>query len=147
MIEKLNLEIFGQKVADEWKALNKTEILNGILTSFNATRVDRTSDKCFPNQFGIYAFYIKPKKDYIDISSLEKDWNLESFKKFPKIVKKRFGKYNSDDGWFPFYIGKSEKLWSRIKENLTHDSQHATYGLKLRERTEFLEINKIEVGF
>lgn len=141
------IQNFASSVAEDWENLDKEEILVEILDSFERSRIDHSGEVDIPDQFGIYAFFIKPNKVYQDCDSLKDVWNIENFRKYPRVVKKRFGECEAVDGWFPFYIGKSEKLGSRIKEHLTHDSQHATYGLKLKERTEFLENNEIEVGY
>ena len=147
MESKENLITFGSKVSNEWDALDKEEILVEILDLFRRSRIDHSGEVDIPDQFGIYSFFIKPEKVYQTCESLNEVWNIEPFKKFPKIVKKRFEVCEAEDGWFPFYIGKSERLGTRIKEHLNHHSQHATYGLKLKERTEFLRNNKIEVGY
>jgi len=145
-MEKL-IEDFAVNFTKKWNTLNKEEILKSVLNSFMTTRISCNSEKLIPNQFGIYAFFIKPNENYRDIESLEVAWNIESFRKFPKVVKKRFGVSEPKDGWFPFYIGKSEKMSSRINEHLNHHCQHATYGLKLKERVTFLKNNQIEVGY
>lgn len=141
------LEEFGLKVSKDWKGLNKKAIILEIRRSFAITKKLIYSDFDIPNQFGIYAFFIKPNENYSDIESLEVAWNIKSFRKFPNVVKKRFSISESKDGWFPFYIGKSEKLGSRINEHLKHHSQHSTYGLKLKYRASFLKNNQIEVGY
>ena len=147
MERKENLITFGSKVSNEWEALDKEKILQEILKSLEETRENHSNEMKISNQFGIYAFFIKPNRDFESCESLIQVWDIESFKKFPKVVKKRFNECVPTNDWYPFYIGKSEKLGSRIKEHLTHDSQHATYGLKLKDRTEFLENNEIEVGY
>lgn len=119
------LEEFGLKVSKEWNGLNKKAIFLEIRRSFAITKRLIDSNLDIPNQFGIYAFFIKPKQNYRDIESLQEAWNIKSFRKFPKVVKKRYGISESKDGWFPFYIGKSEILGSRINEHLSHHCQHS----------------------
>ena len=116
--------------------------------SFKKTKYNYTCELLdIQNSFGIYAFFIKPKVKNGTIQELEKIWNSEGFDKFPKIIKKRYSTENGLDGWYNFYIGKSEKLQRRIFEHCDHHAKHPTYGLKLKERKEFLNNNEIQIGY
>ncbi|MCL7765065.1 hypothetical protein MPF19_16700 [Polaribacter sp. Z014] len=97
------------------------------------------------NTFGIYIFYIKPKEAYT-LKTLTKNWTQNGYNNYPKIVQKRFNKYNQIkiDTEYVFYIGKSEKLGARIKEHITHKGKTATYSLKLEGRASF---NKENISF
>lgn len=143
------LETFAYQVNEKWMNLPKEEILKSIEEQIHSSRranLDDLSD--LQNDFGIYAFFIKPGNSFSTAEQLEKIWNVDGFQKYPKIVKKRFEVQQCcDAGWFTFYIGKGEKLKSRVQEHLNHPSTHATYGLKLKERKEFLEENDIEIGY
>ncbi len=145
-MEKLIVD-FALSTSKAWKSLDKELILKDIFYSFSQTKVSIYSFSNFPNDFGIYIFFVKPEHVFKDCESLMDVWNIDSFRKYPKVIKKRFRECEAKDGWFPFYIGKSENLGKRVNEHLSHHSQHATYGLKLKDRTEFLRNNKIEVGF
>lgn len=145
-MEKL-IHDFALNTSLEWENLDIEEILIVILDSINLSRSDLSNEIEINNKFGIYAFFIRPNEVYKNCESVNKVWNIKPFKNFPKLIKKRFEQCEAENGWFPFYIGKSEKLGSRIKEHLNHPSQHTTYGLKLKERTEFLKNNQIEVGY
>lgn len=131
-----------------WENLNKEVIAKQILVDIQKFQFNITqNDKDIPNNFGLYVFFIKPKEKYTSIEMLEKDWIVDDFSNYPKIIKKRFVTINQNEDWIPFYLGKSENVGKRIWEHLNHHKKHATYGLKLKERTEFKLKNEIEVGY
>jgi len=139
---------FSRSVTVQWEGLPQAEILSVIQESFKKTKCNYTCELLnIQNSFGIYAFFIKPKVKNGTIQELEKIWNTKGFEKFPKIIKKRYSTKKGDNGWFNFYIGKSEKLQRRIFEHCDHHSKHPTYGLKLKEREEFFENNEIQIGY
>lgn len=82
----------------------------------NKKSIEKVNFNAIGNDFGIYIFYIKPTKIY-NIENLISDWTQKGYLKYPKVVKKRFSKHKSINinDEYPFYIGKSEKLGSRIK--------------------------------
>ncbi len=139
---------FSSSVTEQWEGLAQSEILLEIRESFRKTKYNYTCESPdIPNEFGIYAFFIKPNTKNGTIEELEKIWNTDGFDKFPKIIKKRYSTANGNDGWYNFYIGKSEKLQRRIFEHCSHHPTHPTYGLKLKEREEFFKNNEIQIGY
>ena len=131
-----------------WENIRKNIISNGNLISIeekfktNKKSIEKVDFNAIGNNFGIYIFYIKPTKVY-NIENLISDWTQKGHIKYPKVVKKRFSKHKSINinNEYPFYIGKSEKLGSRIKEHITHEKKASTYGLKLKGRDSFNEKN------
>lgn len=147
MHNELLIPEIASEISKYWEQLTNELVLSEISEKIKGNRVLVSENIIAPQKFGIYVFFIKPENVYQDSESLMDVWNIESFRKYPKVVKKRFNQCEALDGWFPFYIGKSEKLGTRINEHLNHHSQHATYGLKLKERTAFLKNNQIELGY
>lgn len=144
-----NLHDFIKELNQTWQNINHTAITTEIISIIDRSKVaiEEFSTKTTSNSFGIYVFYIKPNSEYT-LKKLQKEWYLDSFTNYPKVVKTRFEKYTvKEDGWIPFYVGKSEKLFTRINEHLTHPKMHKTFGLKLLEREEFKKNNLIKVGF
>ncbi len=143
------LETFAYELNEKWKKLPKVDILKNIEEHVHNSRSKNFADlHDLKNDFGIYVFFIKPGKYFSNTEQLEKLWNLDGFKKYPKIVKKRFMMQQCcDAGWFTFYIGKGEKLKNRVQEHINHNATHATYGLKLKDRKQFLKENDIEIGY
>ena len=90
------------------------------------------------NTFGVYIFYIKPTKKY-NLSSLKQDWNDKAYIKYPNIIQTRFEKHLpiKTSTQYPFYIGKSEKLGSRVRQHINQEKDKTTYGLKLKGRRYF----------
>lgn len=143
-----NLKKTISNINSLWNDLNTEFIIENILVDINNNRLDiEAKIDSIPNKFGIYIFFIKPKSSYSNIDDLSKDWVLNEFKNYPKIIKKRFESNSKQGNWHVFYIGKSEKIKTRISEHLTHHKNHATYGLKLSERTNFKSKNEIHVGY
>jgi hypothetical protein len=144
-----DLKNFAEQFDEEWKSLLDENILREIQENLLASRRKEQKElKNLRNDFGIYAFYIKPKNTYSCVEDLKNNWNIDGFKKYPKVVKKRFEVQEPcEAGWFSLYIGKGEKLKNRIDEHLNHPPTHATYGLKLSKRVKFLDDNDIEIGF
>lgn len=131
-----------------WENLDKEVILKQILDDINKSQFNiNINSKAIPNQFGLYAFFIKPRTRYGSIKTLEDDWINQEFSNYPKIIKKRFERDSKKEEWIPFYIGKSEKVGKRILEHLNHQKNHATYGLKLKDRVDFKLKNEIKVGY
>lgn len=113
---------------------------NNINVNFN-TKIDS-----FPNDFGIYLFFFKPKKGFI-INNLQNVWELDSGLKYtPKLYPSKF-KPDGKKEWHPFYIGKAEKLYNRINEHCFQESNKTTYGLKLIHRKNLLENADISFNY
>lgn len=148
LISMETLKKFGLEISDRWTGLPKEDYLNEVFNSIIETRCSyKENIDEIRNDFGIYAFFIKPKHKYTDPEHLQNVWEVEGFRKYPKVVKSRFSISVSIDGWFTFYIGKGEQLKNRVTEHINHSSQHSTYGLKLKDREDFLTQNEIEVGY
>lgn len=125
-------------------------ILNKIDAQVDAIKFELQENKK-PIQFfekdtnlpGVYAFFIKPKSS-VTLRQLENAWNIKSIIKFPKVVKYRFKKsIKNNSEYYTFYVGKSEKIDTRLKEHITHTSKITTYGLKLNDRVDFLNDNEL----
>lgn len=111
----------------------------------NSQLIDFESGKITaPNSFGIYFIEIYPQKDF-DFQVFEDNWKSNIIKT-PNIIKNRITD-KSNEKWYPFYIGKSEKLYSRINEHCFHQANKTTYGLKLGCRTELLKQAQFRFSF
>lgn len=143
------------KFADDFKNLWK-EFDETIFSNFEVEKVknelklksEKKEDYTkIENNFGVYVFYIKPHKKFT-YNTLLKAWKEPNYSNFPKVAKTRFSSYKNinTDEFYPFYIGKSEKLGSRINEHLIHKGKTSTYSLKLNERTLFKE-NQISFAY
>ena len=143
------LQEFANTITREWDTVPKDKVIEEIKGSIKKSRTSLPETlEGIRNDFGIYAFYIKPEKPYSAVEDLIDVWNEDGFKKYPKVVKRRFNEQTCcSEGWYCMYIGKGENLRNRIEEHLTHPAKHATYGLKLKERLMFLKQNKIQIGF
>lgn len=125
-------------------------ILDKIDGQVDAIKVDLEQNKKPLHLFnkgtnlpGVYAIFIKPKSS-VTLKKLEKAWNLISIIKFPKVVKYRFNEsVKNNPEYYTFYIGKSEKVDTRLNEHITHTSKITTYGLKLNDRVDFLNDNEL----
>lgn len=143
-----NLKTTISNIDSLWRDVNKEVIIENIISNINKNRLAiETKTDSIPNKFGIYIFFIKPKLSYSSVDNLKKEWILNEFKNYPKIIKNRFESNSKQGDWYIFYIGKSEKIKTRISEHLTHSKDHPTYGLKLSERTNFKSKNEIQVGY
>lgn len=53
----------------------------------------------------------------------------------PKVIKKNFGKCNAIQlGLLPLYLGKTEKLQTRLDNHINGKRDSKTYSLKLKQR-------------
>jgi hypothetical protein len=140
----LELETVWKTIKDK---IQSKETLDLIKTELKEKQrsIDEINYKDVKNTFGVYIFYIKPKVAY-NLKTLNKNWSEKGFYKYPKIIQKRFSKHLNinTNHEYVFYIGKSEKLGSRIREHITHGKTVSTYGLKLKERVYF---NKQNITF
>lgn len=88
-------------------------------------------------------FFIKPKSK-LDIYKFEDIWLDKNIIKYPKVVRSRFESSTATEKeYYTLYLGKSEKVASRINEHIYHTSKVTTYGLKLNDRKKFLKNNEI----
>lgn len=88
---------------------------------------------------GVYAFFIS-KKENTDLKKFKNIWNDKSIIKYPKIVASRFKDSEPfTNDLYAFYVGKSEKVATRIHEHLHHKRNVTTYGLKINERKNLLD--------
>ncbi|OSY88532.1 hypothetical protein WH52_07230 [Tenacibaculum holothuriorum] len=129
-----------QALNTAWNNIDLTEQIAVIIDELANTKksISKVDFEAIKNDFGVYVFYIKPTKTYT-LETLQKDWEDNIYSNYPKVVKKRFLKHKNIelDSQYPFYIGKSEKLKTRIKEHITHSGKTSTYSLKLEGRKYF----------
>ncbi|WP_305153776.1 hypothetical protein, partial [uncultured Clostridium sp.] len=83
---------------------------------------------------GIYYFQIKFNddipKDNTKIDFLINEWTNKR-EHIPPIIKKNINNKVTRDYWIPFYIGKCEKVYARVKQHLVGES--TTSSLRLNE--------------
>lgn len=122
-------ELIDEHSEDILKHLKSKE--NQISVDFSKPQIDFIE----PKSWGIYAFFIHPKKDISTYVELEELWieKLNNKKlKSPNVIQQRFQKLEKDKTYC-FYVGKSEKLHHRINQHIYLASNSSTYGLKLSE--------------
>ncbi|MDD7914116.1 hypothetical protein H9I45_00800 [Polaribacter haliotis] len=140
---------FADDFKNLWEEFDKT-----IFSDFEIEKIinelklksERNEDyTTIENDFGVYVFFIKPHENFTN-DSLLAAWREPSYSNYPKVAKTRFNSYKNINinEVYPFYIGKSEKLGSRITEHFTHKGTTSTYSLKLKDRTLF---DKNEITF
>lgn len=121
------------------------KLINEIVRSIYANKVPVTDLK-LKNTFGIYVFFYKGKTSFKTLAELEDTWYSEGIKKSPRVIKKNFSECLSIEDYYSFYVGKSEKVKSRVGEHLNHQKEHSTYGLKIKDRKNFVE-NDFQIGY
>ncbi|ALM21994.1 hypothetical protein AAT17_12505 [Nonlabens sp. MIC269] len=123
-----------------------TAILVGIDEKIDTIKSQLYNNKKPIDQFikgisnipGVYAFFIKPKSPSFK-TEFEDIWLNNEIKKYPKVVKSRFNNTQEiSDGFYTFYLGKSEKVDSRVHEHIFHGPEKTTFSLKLNARKNFL---------
>lgn len=137
----MKLDKFLEKIqdaCDKYIDVNLEDVL--LELENNKTQIDKKFsefriDKINKKSWGIYVFYIEPRKTistFEDLNNLwktnEKDKRLHS----PKAIKSRFQTMVVGNS-ICFYVGKSEDLKSRISQHIHQRTKYTTYGLKLSE--------------
>lgn len=132
------------KVGDFIEELN--DLLSNIDSEVDLIKKELVANKKSIHSFvrgknvpGVYVFFIKPKLK-ITIYDFEDKWTDKKIINYPKIVRSRFQVSTQEKKEiYTLYVGKSEKVDSRINEHLTHTSKITTYGLKLIDRLDLIE--------
>jgi len=92
-------------------------------------------------------FFYKTENKFENLAYLKSIWDHEiGHENFSKVVQKNFDVCKFDKGFYPFYVGKSEELATRLNQHITHHKTHSTYGLKLANRKHF-KLEDFEVGY
>lgn len=144
----MNLSSFLESLTENWN-----QVLNFLLQeaelkfeekSIDIDEINSNYDK-MPNTFGVYLFKITPSEEF-SLAKFKHIWKpVGKSLKRPSIIKNNCNEAKPNIE-YNFYLGKSEKLLSRIKEHCLHDIDKATYGLKLKEE-EYLYQSKITVSY
>ncbi len=146
-----HLEII-QKSSDVFFEKNLNSILNEL--EKNKIRIERdfTNIKIRninKKSWGVYVFYITPKKEISTYENLNKLWETNSKNQkliSPKVIKSRFKKLTIDDSHC-LYVGKSEDLSKRIEQHIHQKTKASTYGLKLSEHDQLHSDNTFEFSY
>lgn len=143
-----NLIKFANDFKNIWEYFDKTifsetemeTIINNLKSDKKSIELENYNT--ISNQFGVYIFYLKPHIKFT-LDSLINEWTESDYSKYPKVVKTRFNTYKNIniENFYPLYIGKAEKLGSRIKEHIEHRDHNSTYSLKLNGRDNFTKEN------
>lgn len=148
----MNLDKSIENIENEWNKLLpliKSDAIenlkkNLLTIDFKNRKIIGLSDNL---KFGVYAFTITPNHSK-DILNFDKEWLVdEPINKTPIINFSRFNKKDINNKSFKLYIGKSEKLSSRIRQHCFQERNKTTYGLKLLNRNNLLKKVKIKVGY
>ena len=93
-----------------------------------------TFEKNWEKAPGVYAIFVEPNHKK-KLSSFPKLWDDFNMEKYSKTVSSRFQKsIHEQKEIYTFYLGKSEKVVTRLNEHFNHTATSTTYGLKLAER-------------
>ncbi|NHN24951.1 hypothetical protein FIA58_004600 [Flavobacterium jejuense] len=132
----MHLEKFAKELDINFK---NTFDENSITQIINLVKENKTpiNNLVLPDAFGVYIFFLKRELNFNTFQELETIWKEEGIDKFPKAIKKNFNECKSENSFYPFYIGKSEHLSTRVDEHLNHHKTHSTYGMKLNTRNNF----------
>ena len=141
----MTIENFAEQFEDIYNETFTDEFVEDVIQTIWKNKFD-SSSLDLNNKFGIYVFFLKQKNKFKTFNELEQKWNEEGYIKTPKAINKNFKDNKEINGSYVFYVGKSEKLFKRINEHLTHHSHHATYGLKLSNRKNF-NLDDFEIGY
>lgn len=92
--------------------------------------------KNIPQTYGVYLFWVNFTKMNNEISVLKNEWETakEEVKFTPRFNQTRAREMAAalkEDAKIPFYLGKAEKMCSRIKQHVFLDAKSGTYALKL----------------
>lgn len=136
------------QINNDFKALFENEHLADILEKLKWQHPLPDDLKIVSNTYGLYLFTI-------DRSMIS---NLEEFEKLwqggdntplytPKVIKKNFEKcLILNEERLPLYLGKTEKLQTRLENHINGKRDSKTYSLKLRQRSN-LDLSKIQLAY
>ena len=141
----MNLTEFTKTTKDNLVKTFTEEFISTVLESICLSK-KRIDSYDIPNTFGIYVFYLKRELIFEDYEKFSDLWNEDGYTYYPKAIKKNFGECKLVNGFIPFYVGKAEKINTRIKEHLTLEKNKTTYSLKLNERKN-IKREDFEVGY
>ena len=136
-------ELIDEYSEDILKHLKSKE--NQISVDFSKPQIDFIE----PKSWGIYAFFIHPKKDISTYVELEELWieKLNNKKlKSPNVIQQRFQKLEKNKTYC-FYVGKSENLKKRISQHIHQATNPSTYGLKLSEHDKIHKSNTFSFAY
>lgn len=100
------------------------------------------------NSYGIYLFTIDMSL-FSNFNELEELWlggeNPPLYT--PKVIKKNYNKCNAiQPGLIPLYLGKTEKLQTRLDNHINGKWDSKTYSLKLKQRSN-IDIKHIQLAY
>lgn len=113
--------------------------------NFSEVKIDKIEQK----SWGIYVFYINPKKVISTYDDLNNLWetNLDDKRLHsPKVIKSKFKTLNIGQSTC-FYVGKSENLKNRISQHIHQRTKYTTYGLKISEHNRLHSDNTFEYSY
>lgn len=100
------------------------------------------------NSYGIYLFTIDMSL-FSNFNELEELWlggeNPPLYT--PKVIKKNYNKCNAiQPGLIPLYLGKTEKLQTRLDNHINGKRDSKTYSLKLKQRKN-IDLKQIQLAY
>ncbi len=104
-------------------------------TLLNSNYCEISIDHISEKSWGVYVFYIIPKKAILTYDELRNLWETDLNDKplkSPKVIKGKFKALTVGQSAC-FYVGKSEDLTSRIRQHIHQSTKPSTYGLKISE--------------
>ena len=128
-----NLKKISEEIENKVGKINLDEIPS---CEFKLSEYEKLDIFSSTTKEGIYIFYIQKKS----LDKFEEKWGNKIERYSPKIIKDRIKHHQEHSNlkeWIPLYIGKSEKVKSRIEEHITKKKESTTSSMKLREREKF----------
>lgn len=141
------IDTFLTKLHKSWESLKVDLISEAESSLFKKKVIKFSSPTSIPlkKQPGIYLFFIKAKRD-LPFEEFVTLWKGSTPKAYSSKIKKSKLTVLKKGKWYPLYIGKSEKVLSRITEHCYQAAEKKTYGLKLRHRAEIIDVADFSVG-
>lgn len=130
---KNNVESLLKKVEKKEKDENGSGIYIFWANFSNWHRAENSKLKERLNDFS--KIWDEPQKENIKYSPRSNKGNIEYWVKKNHSLGKKL----------PFYVGKSEKLWSRVAQHIKLEGEKSTYALKLKARKNMLSGIKFNV--
>lgn len=141
------------KINQDFNVLFDKSHINEIIEKLKVQHPLPEDLQSIENSYGIYLFTIDTSL-FSNLNELEELWlGGETPPLYtPKVIKKNFGKCNAiQPGLLPLYLGKTEKLQTRLDNHINGKRDSKTYSLKLKQRNNIdlkqIQMAYYEVGF
>lgn len=149
----MSLNYLLTKINQDFNVLFDKSHIDEILEKLKVQHPLPEDLQCIENTYGLYLFTIDTSL-FSNLNELEELWlggeNPPLYT--PKVIKKNFNKCNAlQPSQLPLYLGKTEKLQTRLDIHINGKRDSKTYSLKLKQRINIdlkhIQLAYYEVGF